>query len=753
MKAAGPTLGELVLLGGGHAQVAVLKQFAMHPLPGLRLTLVTPDVRTPYSGMLPGFVEGVWSEDDIHIDLTHLAQMAGARLVIAAATGLDAEQKTLSFANRPPIHFDMLSINIGGQPALDVIDGAQKHAIPVKPISLFQNRLETVVTAGSARRIAIIGGGAAGCELALALSKRWLDEFGERPQMMLFGRSNHLVPHMNESAAKLLAHDLETIGCQLVLGPNVVKITAKDLHLADGSQHPFDACFLSTEVAPPAWLGTSGIARDPAGFITVDQTLQSTSHPYIFASGDIASLTPDARPKSGVFAVRAGPHLAHNLRQYALGGALRNWRAQSQHLAIIGTGDGKAIGVRGGHASKSRLWWYLKCWIDRRWMRRYKNLSMDPPHAPSRLPGINGKVRDAQKEHDPAFSAMRCLGCGAKTGHETLAGALARAAELALKAGADPALIPVSGLAEDSAILPLPPPGVEIVQSVDMISEIVSDPFRLGKIAANHALSDLYAANAQPAHALAIMSLAESRIDLQQEQLTQILAGGLQALAAAGARLVGGHTSEGRDLSLGYAVTGWRSAEPKPLSPKRHYNLVLSKPLGSGVIMAGQMALRTSGRSFAAALDVMELSNAVAAEIFNDKAKGGAWMTDVTGFGLARHALNLAERTGFDGAEIYLADLPFIDGALAAVVAGIRSSLHEQNRAAVRFQESHLSNEDRFRAELLFDPQTGGGLLAVLDETAAEAALEALQAAGHQAATIGRIGPDIRGLSVHSGRA
>ncbi|MEK9926271.1 MAG: AIR synthase related protein, partial [Alphaproteobacteria bacterium] len=146
-----------------------------------------------------------------------------------------------------------------------------------------------------------------------------------------------------------------------------------------------------------------------------------------------------------------------------------------------------------------------------------------------------------KKTTDPAFSAMRCLGCGAKTGHETLAAALRDASDLAIKAGCDPALMPQPGLDEDSAIMPAGPSGHDMVQSVDMISEIVSDPYRLGRIAAVHALSDLYAANAIPAHALAIINLAEARADLQQAQLTQILTGALEALAAAGVRLVGGH--------------------------------------------------------------------------------------------------------------------------------------------------------------------------------------------------------------------
>ena len=122
-----PILADLVFLGGGHAHVAAIKKFAMNPLPGLRLTIVTSDIRTPYSGMLPGYIEGVWQDKDIHIDLAHLAQFAGARLIVAHCTGIDADGRTLFFDERPPLHFDLLSINIGGQPDIQAIEGAANH--------------------------------------------------------------------------------------------------------------------------------------------------------------------------------------------------------------------------------------------------------------------------------------------------------------------------------------------------------------------------------------------------------------------------------------------------------------------------------------------------------------------------------------------------------------------------------------------------------------------------------------------------
>ncbi len=754
MLKATSTLGELVLLGGGHAQVAVLRQFAMSPLPGLRLTLVTPEIRTAYSGMLPGFVEGKWSDQDFHIDLARLAQMANARLILDRAIGIDTSTRQLHFAARPSIPFDMLSINIGGQPDIDAIQGARGNVIPVKPINQFQQQLDRLFVGPPLRRLAIIGGGAAGGELSLSLSRRWLSKYGQRPRMALFTQSTRLLPKMAGAAATRLASALRAVDCALHLGQSVTRVTKNTLTLEDGSIHDFDACFLVSAVAPAALVADSGLAVDERGFIAVTPTLQSCSHPTIFASGDIASLSPESRPKAGVFAVKAGPILGHNLRQYALGGRLRAWRPQRRYLALIGTADGSAIAVHGNFASKSRLWLYLKNWIDRRWMAKYTDLEMKFPAAPPRLVGLNGKsdtTKPLKASADPAFSGVRCLGCGAKTGHETLSNALHAAAKFAKNTGADPALMPDPGLEKDSALLPAPPKGAQIVQSVDMLSQIITDPFRLGRIAAIHSLSDLHAANANPATALAILNLAEARLDLQQDQLTQLLAGGITALAADGVRLLGGHTSEGGDLSIGFAVTGWQYHAPAPLALAEPHQLILSKPLGIGVIMAGHMLLRVGGAALADAIGVMEQSNQAAAQIFNQQASGAAWMTDITGFGLARHAMNLATRAGFSGLAIIPSSLPLIRGASDLLAAGIRSSLHSQNRAAVRYDDSTLSPSQQKKTEIAFDPQTSGGLLAILPASQAATALESLAKTGHKAAIIGYLDKTLTGLSFVNG--
>src|SRR4051812_33715172 len=161
-----PFLKDLVLVGGGHAHVHVLKSFGMKPMPGVRLTLIGRDIETPYSGMIPGFVAGTYSFDECHIDLARLAAWTGARLIHAEATGLDVANRQVLLKGRPSVSYDLLSIDVGSSPSVKAIPGAAKHATSVKPIAELGHRwlafLERMKKWRGPLRIAVIGGGAGG---------------------------------------------------------------------------------------------------------------------------------------------------------------------------------------------------------------------------------------------------------------------------------------------------------------------------------------------------------------------------------------------------------------------------------------------------------------------------------------------------------------------------------------------------------------------------------------------------------------
>lgn len=753
-----PILADLVFLGGGHANIAAIKSFGMRPIPGLRLTIVTSDIRTTYSGMLPGYIEGVWQDEDIHIDLAHLAQFAGARLIVAHCKGIDADKKTLLFDERPPLHFDLLSINIGGQPNLKAIEGAENHMIPVKPITKFQTSFEALLKAGLPKKIAVIGGGAAGSELALAINKRWHNH-GITPDITLYSRSKRLLPQMSSRAAHLMLTALYDAGIKLQLGRSVWKIEKTVLYFGpkidkvekvkrtsktyDTQQKTgtirvhenYDACFLVSAVCPPSWLSSSTLSLDNSGFISVHPTLQSTSHPHIFAAGDVATIIGSLRPKAGVFAVRAGRILAKNLRKQLFGWRLTKWKAQKRYIAIIGTSDGNAIASWGPIGFKAGIFLRLKQWIDIRFMAKYQNLKMPAIQPPAPFPGI-GSNPD-KKLNDPAFSAYRCLGCSAKAGHNVLETAIENAINIARAAGADPTFLPDNDIVSDTSEIEGPPANHHLVQSVDMVSEIVSDPYMMGRIAAVHALSDMYASLAKPTSALAVINLPEASLAIQTNQLTQILSGAMMALSEAKVKLDGGHTSEGGTLSIGFSITGHAPNDTSATAIQGDTVLILTKPLGTGVIMAANMQLIAGAHWVEAAIKEMAKSNQQAASLFSNANVIAA--TDITGFGLARHAMNLSKRVGAQGCILNLPDLPLLPGAAQLFASGVRSSLHEQNREAVVIVP-HIPCETAAlsaRVESLFDPQTSGGLLGVFPRENVQNLINRLNDSGYDAAVVG----------------
>ncbi|MEF2550337.1 FAD-dependent oxidoreductase [Aurantimonas sp. A2-1-M11] len=375
------TRKHIVLLGAGHSHVAVLKAFGERPHPGVALTLVTRDVATPYSGMLPGFVSGQYDHADLHIDAGGLARFAGAALVTGEATGIDTAAQTLSVTDRSPLSYDLLSIDIGSAPSRP----ADMPGIPVKPIGRFVERLEQMsadLPAGPGPvRIAIVGTGPAGVELALALQRRLSGAVRQvggdaTPDVAiaLLGRAKTILPERSGRTQRRIAATLARRGITVRTGFDVTGFANGQVRAADGRTIAADTLLWATSSAAAPWLRETGLALDPQGFVRVDATLRSISHPEIFAAGDIAAL-PDPRPKAGVFAVREGPVLAQNLRRAIAGEPLRSYRPQRHWLTLLSTADGRAVADKWGLSLEGRWVWRWKDWNDRRFVDGYNALA------------------------------------------------------------------------------------------------------------------------------------------------------------------------------------------------------------------------------------------------------------------------------------------------------------------------------------------------------------------------------------------
>lgn len=722
---------DLVLVGGGHAHALALRMLAMQPLAGLRITLISPSSHTPYSGMLPGLVAGHYSFEQTHIDLARLCQWAEVRFIEAEVTALDTGARMLSLAGRPPVFYDYVSIDIGSQPELDSVPGAREHAVPVKPVAgLWQRWRELeqrLAHRGETPVLAVVGGGAGSVELSLAMAHALK---GRAVRIALFCGASGILPEYNAGARRAATAALSAHNVELRVNSRVSAVRQSRLELESGEQHSFDDLFWCTGAAPAPWIAATGLPCDGQGFLQVADTLRSPADPRVFAAGDIATQVNHPRPKAGVYAVRQAPVLAHNLRAAVIGKTLRNHRPQRRFLSLVSLGDRKAVADRGPFHASGKWVWHWKDRIDRQFMDRFAVLP-----APAEMSGSQALPGARQQD------AGICGGCGAKVGADGLGGVLAGLAEdfpgLCLRPEEGDDTSPIPG-AE----------GAEVVQSLDLLRGLITDPWLMGRIAANHALSDLYASGAQPLSAMAAVTLPFARQDMLQRDLRQVLAGALHEFAAVDCILTGGHSMQGPELLLGFAVNGRAMDARHGFMAKRGVRdgdvLVLTKPLGTGVLFAAQMRQLADGRDLAAATAMMLQSNLAAARLALEH--GASACTDVTGFGLLGHLLEMTQDQQL--ATLSLEAIPALAGALDHLSAGVRSTMHPAN--SVANEAIDLSHVERCSAvDLLFDPQTSGGLLVAIDASRVDAYCAGLRAAGYtRAAPVGRVTSAITGPRV-----
>ncbi|MEG4492393.1 FAD-dependent oxidoreductase [Microcoleus sp. D3_18_C4] len=406
---------DLVLIGGGHSHAIVLKMFGIKPLPGVRLTLISDVLHAPYSGMLPGHVAGFYDYDQCHIDLRSLAEFAGCQIVVDRAIAIDLNKNLVICQTCPPVNFDVLSVDIGSTPATLSVPGAAEYAIAAKPVPEFLASWNQLISEmpnhpQKPLRIAIVGGGAGGVELALNMQSRLGKEEGRRKreegrgkkeegrrkreenlenlssEIHLFHSGAELMQGHNQRVRRRLQEILISRGIQLHLKEKVCAVkkierettlqfpTDYQISCKSGLELECDRIFWVTQASAADWIRESGLAADSNGFMQVNDCLQSVSHSNVFAAGDIAAMVNYPRPKAGVFAVRQGKPLFENLQQFLLEKPLKPFAPQEQYLGLIGTGNKRAIASRGSFMWESALLWYWKDWIDRQFMQKFSNL-------------------------------------------------------------------------------------------------------------------------------------------------------------------------------------------------------------------------------------------------------------------------------------------------------------------------------------------------------------------------------------------
>lgn len=697
-----PYTRDLVLVGGGHAHALVLKSWGMDPLIGARLTVINPGPMVPYTGMLPGYVAGHYESNDLEIDLVRLCRHAGARLIFDKVSGIDRVNRKLTLEERGPVAYDVASFDIGITSKMD-LRGFAKYGTGAKPLDAYAVKwrkfLHQVSQGELAPEVAVIGGGFSGCELAMAMAFA-LKNIGVTPRVTLIESSFHISGGGSATKRKILAA-MKALGIEIKTGVKVSEICLDRVILEQ--QPPVMAAFCvgATGGVAHDWLVQTDLPQND-GFIEIDENLSVVGDKTLFAVGDCAVMRHAVRPKAGVFAVRAAPTLHYNMRAALTGGRRKKWHPQKNYLKLVSLGGQSAIADKFGLSFMGKFMWRWKDRIDRTFMDQLNDLpAMVTPTPDGELAIGALEILEAKP---------LCGGCGSKVGRNVLSGAVNLIAQ--------PSGDVVTGVGDDAAVLRQSDGNFQVI-STDHLRSSINDPAMMTRIAAVHALGDVWAMGAQPQIALISIVIPQMSADLQTRTLSEITQVATKVLNLAGAQLVGGHTTMGAELTIGFTVTGMRATMPLTVSTAKAGDLlILTRPIGSGVIMAADMAGQANGWDVAAALNIMGQAQDVEAAILAPVANA---MTDVTGFGLAGHVHAICKSSQLD-ANLWQDTIPVYAGARNLSLAGVSSVLMPSNREDMPVK----GIED----ELLYDPQTAGGLLAAVPKEFSNAVMDKLALKG-----------------------
>ena len=725
-------INQLVLAGGGHSHALLLRHWAMRPKqrPKGLITLVNRSSTTLYSGMVPGLIAGLYSRDEVAIDLRRLAEEAGVAFVQAEIQGLDLTTQTLQLEGRLPLPFTQLSLDVGAisRPIASDESLSAGCLVPIKPLEPALDFLESQDN-NSLAGFHVVGSGLAGVEVALALRQRW-----PRRPIHLLARIDRLDPRLAKNVREAEIH--------VEFQPADAPATAPLKTISAG--------LICSGSSAPGWLTASGLPCCPqSGRVHTNRQLQAIKHPMIFASGDCGLIETDPRPPSGVWAVRAAIPLARNLKAACQKKHLRSWTPQRQALQLMG-------GFQAARPTAWAIWgsillgphplfWLWKQRIDRRFMQRLRPSAM------------------GTAETSPDGNQMLCRGCAAKVPAATLEAGLSTAG--------------VGGLAtapEDAAVVPtkVRNQGAQLLQSVDGFPALISDPWLNGRLTALHACSDLWACGASVQSAQAVVTLPLAPPSIQQHLLAQTIAGIRSALDPQQAVLIGGHTLEERNPAPAPCSLGLQLVLCVQGSPSHNFwpknglqagdQLLLSRPLGTGVLFAAAMAGAVKPKDLDTALTQMQTSQHPLVEqlIALEQQYPGQLhaSTDITGFGLLGHFGEMLGDTAKDRERLQVQldanRIPALTGALELLSSGHASSLAPANRrawslldpqepdgqppAVVLHQgECEAKSQDKQALlELLVDPQTCGPLLISVTPTFATSLLNQ---PGHGWHNIGRV--------------
>jgi selenide,water dikinase len=361
---------QLVLVGGGHTHALLALQLIRTPIKDVDVVMVSDVLDAPYSGMLPGLVAGLYQPNEIHIHLPKLCKRAGIKLIQRRVIHINATDRFVRCEDGTTIPFDLISIDVGSTPSHSNIPGVQKFGIGVKPVPAFLERWQKLCQRDGAKHLAIVGGGAGGCEIALAAR----DRLGIDVPIEVFTRGKFLLGNRSSKASCKMQKAMLRARIKLHFDSEVQNVEYDRLQCADGKIHFFTDLIWLTQAAAPAWFADCQLPLTSDGFLQTENTLQVVGQTDIFAVGDCATMIHQPRPKAGVYAVRQAPVLFQNINSYISGNLMKDFHPQQHFLSLMKLSGRSALAQKGIYLGSGLLWWYLKDWIDRRFMRMFQNL-------------------------------------------------------------------------------------------------------------------------------------------------------------------------------------------------------------------------------------------------------------------------------------------------------------------------------------------------------------------------------------------
>ncbi len=669
---------QLVLIGGGHANVQVLKKLSKNTIKGLHIILISEHFEATYSGMTPGYIHQDFSKEEISIDLQRLCFNAGATFIKDKVVKIDTNYQKLELQNLPPVHYDLLSINIGSISSTRGIKiENSSRCFFVKPISLLVKNLSKIdqIIKSKKSKIAIIGGGVASYELAFSLSRRYKDNL----EITIVGKNILNEKNLNKKTKNRIKEISNHIGIKELLG-EVISISETHLTLKNDVIFECDLSLLSSGADIETWLSNSNLNKDKNGFISVDSNLLSTNDKSVFVSGDACSIENNLRPKSGVMAVRQGEVLKENIFYKLTGSPLIKFRPQKNWLYLVGTYKNYALLNYFFLSFHGRWCWKLKEFIDKGFINKFKftsNISMTK------------KNLELEKSKD---IKMYCQGCGSKVSKNTLVNFLN-------EENSNPELSDASIINTSSSSL---------LQSIDHIKLFTSlNPFDFGIISYLHSQNDILSSGGSVQTISVSQALPFSEGKIENFYMEYFMKGIKSESIKDDSIIVSGHSYQSKEPGITITMNGDFEKQISKNQGQENDLIYLSKPLGTGYLLAAYFnnSDYLSSIDFQNLLEWLKIGNSKASEI--SKSFNSNITTDISGFGLGSHLSDICKSSKLS-AEIKLNKEVLINENIE-ILENFKSTGFENNYSS-SVNDISISDSNKLK-NILYDPQTNGPLL------------------------------------------